>query len=369
MSRLARLDRAAFRDWLAGEGFSGVVHVEGDDDEEPLTISMGLADRAAGIGIHPATRFGIASTTKLLTGLAAARLVERGVVRYEDRIVDLVGADLRPRDLDERVTLHHLLSHTSGIGDYADEYDGPPYEQIWETVPPGRIRSARDLVLAFPDVARSGDPGGAARYNNGAYVLAGLALEEATGRTYPDLVRDEVFGPLGMTRSGFWASDAIEPDLAIGYQPPDPEAKPGTAAAAWRTNVHAMPALGLPDGGAQATASDLARALDAITGRGIGAGYLSPAARARLIGPHAVSPVEAAGYGLGVVSFGDGSSARRGHSGEDPGFSCRCWVYVETGERVVVQSNVSEGTWQPFKRLDELLAGAPVGTAAIHAAG
>jgi CubicO group peptidase (beta-lactamase class C family) len=358
MSRLARIDRPAYRDWLAGEGFSGVVHVAGDDDEEPLVIALGLADRAAGLPIHAGTRFGTASTTKLFTGLVAARLVERGVVRYEDRVVDLVPPDVRPRDLDERVTLHHLLSHTSGVGDYADEYDGPPYEQIWETVPPGTIRSARDLMRAFPDVPRTGDPGAAARYNNGAYVLAGLALEEATGRTYPELARAEVFEPLGMTSSGFWALDGIEPDLAVGYQPPDPEAPAGSPAATWRTNVHAMPAIGLPDGGAQATAADLVRALDAITGRGLGAGYLSDATRAELIGPHAVSPGEGAGYGLGVVSGGEGASARRGHSGEDPGFSSRCWVYVASGERVAVLSNVSEGAWQPFKRLDELLAAA-----------
>jgi hypothetical protein len=76
-----------------------------------------------------------------------------------------------------------------------------------------------------------------------------------------------------------------------------------------------------------------------------------------MVGPHAVSPVEKAGYGLGVVHGGDGSSARIGHSGDDPGFSSRCWVYIAGGERVVVQSNVSEGASLPFKRLDELLTG------------
>jgi CubicO group peptidase (beta-lactamase class C family) len=269
--------------------------------------------------------------------------------------VDLVPTDLRPRDLDDRVTLFHLLGHTSGVGDYADEYDGPPYERIWESVPPGAIRGARDLIARFRDLPRTGDPGGAARYNNGAYVLAGLALEEVTGRPYPEIVRAEVLEPLGMASTGFWAFDAIEPDLAVGYQPPDPEAAPGSPAATWRSNIYAMPAIGLPDGGAQATAPDLVRALDVLVGRGP-AGYLSPAALATLIGPHAFTPVFKAGYGLGVVHGGGGDTARIGHSGEDPGFSCRAWVYPATGERVVVQSNVSEGAWQPFRHLDERLA-------------
>jgi D-alanyl-D-alanine carboxypeptidase len=356
MSRLARLDVAAYRGWLEGEGFSGVVHVAGDDAEAPLAISMGLADRVAGLPIHAGTRFGIASTTKLLTGLTVARLVDRAVVRYEDRAVDLIPADIRPHDLDPRVTLSHLLGHTSGIGDYADEYDGPPYEAIWETVPPGAIRGPRDLVARFRDLPRTADPGVAARYNNGAYVLVGLVLESVTGRSYPDLVRAEVFEPLGMDASGFWAFDGLEPDLAVGYLPPDPDAAPGSIAATWRTNIYAQPAIGLPDGGAMTTAPDLVRALEVLVGRGPD-GFLREETRQRMIGPHAVSPVEGAGYGLGVVHGGEGPTVRIGHAGEDPGFSCRAWVYRATGERVVVQSNVTEGAWRPFERLDELLAG------------
>ena len=357
MSRLARLDVAGYRAWLADEGFNGVVHVVGDDDEEPVTIAMGFADRAARLPIDPGTRFGTASTTKLLTGLTVARLVDRGVVRYDDRLVDLVAEKLRPRDLDPRVTLHHLLGHTSGVGDYADEYADLRYEAIWEGVPSTTIRGPRDMVRLMRNLPRTGDPGGAARYNNGAYVLVGIALEEVTGRPFPDLVRTEVFEPLGMTASGFWALDTVEPDLAIGYLPPEPDAAPGSPGASWRTNVYTLPAMGLPDGGAQATAVDLVRALDGLTGRGpIGAVFLTAATRGRMIGPHAVSPVEKVGYGLGVVHGGEGRSARIGHSGEDPGFSSRAWAYTAMGERVVVQSNVSEGARQPFKRLDELLA-------------
>jgi CubicO group peptidase (beta-lactamase class C family) len=358
MSRLAGLDAAAYRAWLANEGFNGVVHVVGDDDEEPVTIAMGLADRAAGLSIHPGTRFGTASTTKLLTGLTVARLVDRGVVRYDDRLVDLVADDLRPLDLDPRVTLHHLLGHTSGVGDYADEYTDLRYEAIWEGVPSTTIRGPRDMVPLMRDLPRTGDPGEAARYNNGAYVLVGIALEEVKGRAFSDLVRTEVFEPLGMTASGFWALDAVEPDLAIGYLPPKEGAPSGSPAAAWRTNVFTIPAMGLPDGGAQATAVDLVRALDGLIGRGpIGGPFLTAATRERMIGPHTVSPVEKAGYGLGVIHGGSGPTARIGHSGDDPGFSSRCWAYTETGERVVVQSNVTEGAALPFRRLDELLSG------------
>lgn len=82
MSRLAQLDVEGYRASLRAEDFSGVVLVVGDDDEEPLTITLGLADRVARLPNHAGTRFGIASTTKLLTGLTVARLVDGGVIRY-----------------------------------------------------------------------------------------------------------------------------------------------------------------------------------------------------------------------------------------------------------------------------------------------
>ena len=130
-------------------------------------------------------------------------------------------------------------------------------------------------------------------------------MAEVAGTTFFELVRAEVFEPLGMASTGFWAlDDPDEPDLAIGYQPPDPEAAAGTIGARWRTNVHGMPAMGQPDGGAQATAEDLVRALDAIRGEGVGAGYLSPETRIRMIGPHATGSEEGVGYGLGVITAG-----------------------------------------------------------------
>lgn len=361
MSRLARLDVDAYRTWLEAESFSGVVHVAGDDDEEPVTIALGLADRVASVANHLGTRFGVASTAKMITGLAIARLVDRGVLHYEDRYVDLVGLGLRPRDLDPRVTLEHLLSHTSGVGDYADEYDGPPFEAIWQTTPPGTIRGPKDTLRLMLDLPRTSDPGEAARYNNGAYILLGVAIEEVTSRSFPDVVASDVFEPLGMANSGYWPLDGLTPDLAIGYLPPAPDAAEGTPAATWRTNVHSMPALGGPDGGVQSTAPDLVHALDGLTGRGpIGGPFLGAATRTRMTTPVAISPEEKMGYGLGMIRAGAGVGARAGHSGDDPGFSCRCWAY-EGGERVVVISNVTEGAWLPFKRLEELLTEAAAG--------
>jgi D-alanyl-D-alanine carboxypeptidase len=353
MSRVAAMDGDAVRRWLDDTDFSGIVHVVGDDDEDSLTIARGLSDRAAGLPNHPGTRFGVASTTKMLTGLAVARLVDRGVLRYEDRLADLVGEDLRPRDLDPQVSLHHLLTHTSGIADYFDEAGDASYEAIWEEIPATRIRHPRDLLPLLQDRPRVAEPGAVVQYNDGAYVLLGIAIEEVTGRLYPDVVRAEVFDPLGMTSSGFWALDAVVPDLAVGYLPPDPARGLG-----WRSNIYAIPAMGQPDGGAQCTAADLVRALDGLAGRGdAGRAFLTPAIRARVLARAVEDPAGPAAWGYGVKHIGQGPTVRFGHSGDDPGFSARAWAYPATGERVVVLSNVTDGAAEATRRIDDLLAG------------
>lgn len=361
MAPAAAVDPAALGASLAEADFSGIVHIDvgdGDGDPASLTVCRGLADRAAGLPITPDTRFGTASTTKLITGLAVARLVDRGRVRYDDLIVDILDVELRPRDLDGRVTLGHLLSHTSGIGDYADDLDGPPYETIWLTTPPGRIRRPRDLAPLLREVPARAAPGEEVRYNNGGFVLAGLVLEALEGRAYADVVRDEVFVPLGMDRSGFWSLDGVEPDIAIGYLPPDPTGRFGVAREAWQTNVHAIPVVGQPDGGAQATATDLVRLLDGLIGRRVGASYLSPATWADFVGPHATDPQNGARYGFGVVHAGDGRGTRIGHGGDDPGFACRAYAYPALDTRVVVLSNVTEGAAAAFRHVDALLTAA-----------
>ena len=85
-------------------------------------------------------------------------------------------------------------------------------------------------------------------------------------------------------------------------------------------------------------------------------GFLSPATRSRLIGPHATSDDGDFRFGLGVLHVGDGPSNRFGHTGEDPGASARVWTYPATGERVAVLSNVTEGVREITLRLDALLA-------------
>ena len=83
----------------------------------------GLADRAAGVPIGSGTRFGLASVTKMFTAVAVADQVSAGRLTLDSRIVDLLPPEARPSTLHPNVTVAHLLLHTSGIADYAEEDD------------------------------------------------------------------------------------------------------------------------------------------------------------------------------------------------------------------------------------------------------
>lgn len=349
MSRLGRLDTGALRTELEAAAFSGVVHLAGDDGEAPLTIALGLADRASAVPNTPETRFAVASISKLVTGALVARLVDRQVLSWTSRYADLVGRAWRPPALDSAVTIGDLVGHTSGFGDYFDEEDpDADYEEIWTRIPPGTMRGPKDFWSLIRDRPQKRSPGERAAYNNGAYVLVGIALEERTGRPFPELAAEQVFEPLGMTRTGFWALDEVVPELAVGYL--------GVEAGS-RTNVHAVPVMGGPDGGLQTTVGDLVRLIDGVSGRGDAAPFLTPETRAELVGPHAATDDGVFRIGRGVLHVGDGSSARFGHTGEDPGASARVWTYPATGERVAVVSNVTDGAGAVTRRIDALLAG------------
>jgi len=353
LSRLSGLDRVALEATLDEVDFSGVVHVAGDDGEPNLTICRGLADRANALPIGAATRFGTASVSKLVTGMTVARLVDRGLLGWDAPYADVAGEGWTPAAFDRSITIAQLLSHTSGFGDYFDEHGDEPYEAIWTRVPSTTMRGPRDFWPLLRDVAQVAPPGSHAVYNNGAFILVGIALEEVTGLGFPELVRREIFEPLGMARSGFWALDEIVPDLAIGYLAHD------DGAAGGRTNLFAIPARGGPDGGVQATVGDLVRLLDGLSGRGDNtfAKFLSEATRAELIGPHAAGDDGVFRFGRGVLHVGEGPSTRFGHTGEDPGASASAWTYPASGERVAVVSNVTDGAGAVTRRIDALLGG------------
>ena len=296
---------------LRGSGLSGVARVVGPAGVE-FEGCYGLASRAAGLPVRPTTRFGLASLTKMFTAVTAVAVTPD----LAAPVVSLLPPDRRPATLRPDVTVHHLLTHTSGIADYAEEA-GPEavdYGALWTNRPCYRMEHPADFLPLFGDLPPYGPPG-AFRYSNAGYVLLGLVVEELTGMPYADAVGRQVFAPAGMAASGFFRLDDLPPDVAVGYLP------------SGRSNVYSIPVVGGADGGAFSNAPDLDRFL-----RWYGA---APAA-ARMLTPHAeIAP--GLHMGLGVFLYGGG---RFGHGGGDPGVEVLMQRIPARDTTVVVLCNV-----------------------------
>jgi len=154
---------SGLRALAAEDESSGVVLIvrEGAD---LVDIVWGLANRSDEVPVARETRFGVASVSKMFTAAAIGRLVDAGTLSFDSPLVDCLPAELRPRDLDERMTLHHLLTHTSGLSDYSGEViSSEAYGELWAATPSYTFRRPSDLLTLFADKPRHADPGATVR--------------------------------------------------------------------------------------------------------------------------------------------------------------------------------------------------------------
>ena len=317
--------------------FSGNILIT-QAGSDVFSFTGGLADIAHGTPVTEKTRFGTASVTKAFTATAVMRLVERGALGLEDKLIDLVSDELRPVQLDPRVTVDHLLSHRSGIADYFDEetLEAAAYEKLWETTPVSQMRSPRDFIPFMRDLPPEREPGGdVIHYNNGAYVLLGIMLEEVTGKSYHQVIDDEVFGPAGMSDSAFLAVDEIHRDLATGYVRDEETSK-------LRSNIFSIPVIGGADGGACCTARDLDIFLNAV----VDGTLVSSSTLTLMSTPRGYFEGGRWGHGLGFM-YKDQGPRMFGKDGEDPGFSANAFRLPDQEMNVVMLANEIETT-PPF---------------------
>jgi CubicO group peptidase (beta-lactamase class C family) len=228
--------------------FSGVVRIERSGDVV-LECAYGLASRVWGVPCRPDQRFDTASITKLFTAVAVLQQVEAAAFSLDTSVTGYL--ELHDTTVVPEVTAYHLLTHTSGIGDDADEDDGVAYETVFADRPNYSITQTADFLAQCAHNQPRFPPGQGTRYCNCSYVLLGLMVERASGMPYRDYVRRQVFRPAGMDRSGFFRMDRVEPDVAEGA---DPVTDGDGARVGWRRGIYSYPPVGSPDGGAYVTA-------------------------------------------------------------------------------------------------------------------
>jgi CubicO group peptidase (beta-lactamase class C family) len=315
--------------------FSGVVSV-GHGGELVHAHAAGMADRAESRRVDTDTRFGIASGTKLFTALGIMRLVERGRLELDSRVVDLLpGAFSR---MDHAVTIRHLLTHTSGFSDYYNEDDNPDSEAFFVDIPWYRLETPSDYLPLMEDYSMRSSPGGPFVYNNGGFVILGAVIESVSGETYRDFVEREVLARAGMGRSGFFAFNRLPVNTAFGYI----DGIDGS----WRTNIYNLPIRGGGDGGMYTTARDLARFWHAFVTGGIVGSDLTR----QMLTPHARIN-EHTEYGLGVYLDATGSAYFIVGGDAGVGFESRYFANDEVVVSIVSNTTAGEeGMAEKVKR-------------------
>jgi CubicO group peptidase (beta-lactamase class C family) len=332
---------AAELDAIASEtAFSGVVRV---DSAHGVGVekAYGLAHRGHGIPNSADTQFAIASGTKGLTALTVASLVEEGRIELSTSARSVLGADL-PLVGDE-VTIEHLLSHRSGIGDYLDEAGDHDLADYPMPVPVHELASTEEYVAALDGRPMTSAPGERFAYNNSGYVVLALIAERVGGSPFADLVRRRVCEPAGMRDTAFLRSDELPGRAALGYLMVD---------GAWRTNVFHLPVRGSGDGGIYSTAADLSSFWNALFAGKIVSNNLVD----DLVRPHSDAPAHSQRYGLGFWLHA--STDAVGLEGYDAGVSFRS--VHDPGARIThtVISNTTDGAWPLARHLEERLGGA-----------
>ena len=348
------MDAAAIDSYLEARAdddeFSGVVRIE-RSGEVLLERGYGLASRAWGVRCSPEQRFDTASVTKLFTAVAVLQQVEAGAFSLDTSTTRYLG--LEGTTIDAAVTPYHLLTHTSGIGDDADEDDGVAYESVFAERPNYSIRDTVDFLPQCAHNEPKFAPGEGTRYCNCSYVLLGLMVERASGMPYRDYVRRHVFAPAGMERSGFLRMDRIEPDVAEGA---DPVTDAGGAVIAWRRGIYSYPPVGSPDGGAYVTARDLIAFHHALrVGRLLGeeqtAAILEPKEDYRELptGSHRT------GYGFEFEVGADGEVTSYWKQGINVGVSAVLEHWPRPDVTLAILSNRQAGAWEPLETIETAL--------------
>lgn len=304
-----RLARSA-----AEDRFSGTVLVK-VGGVPILSKGYGESDRDRHIANSEETRFRLASMNKMFTATAALQLVQRSRLELQTPVGAILADYPEPATV-AKITIHHLLSHTSGLGDiWGPEFDAHRLE----------LRTCRDYVDLFGARMPEFEPGSRFAYSNFGYILLGRILEVVSGMEYYDLVRSQVFIPSGMGATDSLPETVDVPGRAIGYM---------RGSEGWRPSTETLPYRGTPAGGGYSTIGDLDRFATALMSNRL----LDPR-HTDLLTTGKVDAGEGMRYGYGFMEEVDRGLKRIGHTGGAPGMGCLFFVYPETDWLVIVLSN------------------------------
>jgi CubicO group peptidase (beta-lactamase class C family) len=188
--------------------FSGAALVA-EDGKVIYSKGFGLANMEWNVPNAPDTKFRIGSLTKQFTACLILQLIQAGKLGLDTRISDVLPD--YPKKTGDRITIHQLLTHTSGLPDYTavPEY----FSDAWVR----RTMKPREIVDLFKDRKMDFEPGTRWAYSNSGYIVLGVIIEKLTGKPYERVLQENILDPAGMADSGYDHMETVLPRRASGY--------------------------------------------------------------------------------------------------------------------------------------------------------
>lgn len=170
---------------------------------------FGYADMEWNIPNEPDTKFRLGSITKQFTSMLIVQLVEQGKLKLDRNISDYLPD--YPKKNGERITIHDLLTHTSGIPNYTS------FPQYFASLSRNPMKP-EDFIKVFADSALDFEPGTRFSYSNSGYFVLGVIIEKITGKPYEQVLQENILTPLGMKNTGYDHFGTVLAKRASGYQ-------------------------------------------------------------------------------------------------------------------------------------------------------
>lgn len=280
---------------------------------------FGMADLERGEPADARTNFRLASVTKQMTAMAIIQLVEAGRLGYETSLTEIFQSF---PVYGERITVRHLLTHTSGLIAYEDLLPEDLTEQV---------KDADVLRMMMEQDSTYFEPGSQFRYSNSGYAVLAMAIEALTGERFADVLAERIFQPLEM-RHTVAHEEGVSTVYrrAFGYT---------RGEGGWEFSDQSLTSAVLGDGGVYSSIEDLERWMTVVEGR---KRLVDPASLRRAFTPAKLTSGETVGYGFGWYLDEYDGRVRYRHSGSTRGFRNAVQRFPEEDLTIVFLSNRNE---------------------------
>ena len=323
----------------AADVFSGTILLA-RNGEVVYKGAFGIANKDFNAPNRIDTKFNLGSMNKMFTSVAIGQLVEKGKISFDDPLSKFIP-DFPNAEAAKKIKIKHLLSHTAGLGGYfSDRYDNMSRE---------KLRTVDDMMKLVREDEKDiqFEPGSKWQYSNTGMLVLGKVIEIASGQSYFDYVRENIYKPVGMTNTDTYELDHVNPNLAVGYEKSFTD-----KGIEWTNNVFSHVMRGGPQGGGFSTVEDLFKFDQALrSGKLINADTLKILTTAK---PELNSPDY--GYGFQI----DSAKGTAGHGGGFTGISSNLDMYLATGWTAIVMSNYGRASFPVSQKMTQLIAAAGV---------